>query len=107
MRYLGRRLYIGPLVVLLTAMVASRRVRELCRELEIDRRTLERWRRWWREEYGPGRHWRALRAWLADPPRDGLPRSLLMLLGGLRPGSIRRLLRAMGPVTGGDNMRAA
>ena len=109
-RYLGRRLHIGPLVVLLTAMVSMRRIRELCRALEIDRRTLDRWRRWWREEYSPSRHWRALRARFADPPRDtrdGLPRSLLLRLGGLRPGPIKTFLRALGAVTGGDNMRAA
>lgn len=104
-RFLGRRQYVAPLVVLLTAMVSSRRIRQLCQELEIDCRTLKRWRRWWSEEYSRGRHWRALRACFADPPRDGLPRSLLMMLGGLRPRPIRTLLRALGPVTGGDNMR--
>jgi hypothetical protein len=104
-RFLGRRLFFAPVVVLLTAMVSGRRIRQLCRELEVDRRTLERWRRWWREDYSASHHWRALRARFADPPRDGLPRSLLMMLGGLRPGAIRSLLRAMGPVTGGENMR--
>ena len=103
-RFFGRRLFIGPLVVLLTGMVAGRRVRELCRELEVDRRTLRRWRRWWREEYSSSAHWRALRARFPDPPRGDLPRSCLMLLGGLRPRPIRDLLRALGPLTGGANM---
>lgn len=106
-RFLGRRVFVAPLVVLLTAIVAVQRAGELCRELGVDRRTLARWRRWWDEEYSASRHWRALRARLADPPRGGLPRSLLLMLGGLRPRPIRTLLRAMGPVTGGDNMRGA
>jgi len=96
-------------VVLLTAMVARGRVRDLCRELEVDRRTLDRWRRWWQEEYSSSRHWRALRARFADPPRDGFPRSLLLLIKASSPLTahpIRTLLRAMGAITGGDNMIA-
>ena len=105
-RFLGRRLFVAPLVVLLTAMRCRRRVRRLCRELEVDRRTLERWRRWWDEECRPSRHWRALRGRMARPPEGDLPRSLLDLLGGLRLRPIRDLLRHLGPLTGGDNMRA-
>jgi hypothetical protein len=91
--------------MLLTAMVAGRQIRKLCAEFGVDRRTLQRWRVWWHEEYSASRHFRALQAKFANPPRDGLPRSVLVLLGGLRPRPIRTLLRAMGPVTGGDNMR--
>lgn len=103
-RFFGRRLFVASLVVLLTGMVAGPGVRELCRELEVDRRTLERWRRWWRDDFSSSTHWRALRARFPDPPRGDLPRSCLMLLGGVRPRPILDLLRALGSLTGGDNM---
>lgn len=104
-RFLGRRLFVAPLMVLVTAMVSGRRISELCRDLEVDRRTLKRWRRWWHDEYSVSEYWRAFRADLTDAPWSGLPRSCLLLLGGLRPAPIRRFVRGLGALTGGDNMR--
>ena len=46
-RFLGRRVYLGVLVVLVSACcqgMSSKRVRILGEELGVDRRTLERWR---------------------------------------------------------------
>ncbi len=62
MRFLGRRVYVAVVVVLLSAMrhgVKPERVELLREKLGIDRRTLERWRRWWLEGFVGSRFWRA------------------------------------------------
>ena len=49
-RFMGRRVYAGLVVVLVSAMIHGlkpERVRCLREALGIDRRTLERWRQWW------------------------------------------------------------
>jgi hypothetical protein len=51
-RFLGRRVWLAVVVTLLCVMVhgaSARRARKLREELGVDRRTLERWRRWWRQ----------------------------------------------------------
>lgn len=64
-RFLGRRVYAGLVVVLLSAMMhglSARRVERLRQTLGIDRRTLERWRQWWLETFVRTRFWRSARA---------------------------------------------
>jgi hypothetical protein len=52
-------------------------VRALQEQLGVDRRTLERWRQWWLEEFAPGRLWRVARARLLPPVEEArLPWSL-------------------------------
>jgi hypothetical protein len=79
-RFLGRRVYAGFVVVLLTALrhgLTAERVRALQEQLGVDRRTLERWRDWWLEEFAPGRLWRVARARLMPPVEEAtLPWSL-------------------------------
>lgn len=63
-RFLGRRVYVAVVVVLLAAMrhgVNPARAGLLRERLGIDRRTLERWRRWWLEDFVAGRFWKAAR----------------------------------------------
>lgn len=64
-RFLGRRVYWGLSVVLLSAMshgLNPGAVRILRESLGVDRRTLERWRQWWREAFVQSRFWKAARA---------------------------------------------
>ncbi len=64
-RFLGRRVYSGVLVVLLAAMRQGpnpRRARVLRDEFGVDRRTLERWSLWWREHFAVTPCWRDLRS---------------------------------------------
>jgi hypothetical protein len=61
-RFLGRKVYLGVMVVLLTALqhgLTDRRRRKLIEQLDIPPQTLARWRRWWREELPGTRCWRA------------------------------------------------
>jgi len=64
-RFLGRRVYAGFVVVLVSAMVHGlkpERVRCIQERLGIDRRTLERWRQWWLTSFVGGAFWKAMRA---------------------------------------------
>ena len=54
MRFLGRRVYAGLVVVLITAMIYGlkpARVRRIREALQIDSRTLKRWRQWWLDNF--------------------------------------------------------
>jgi hypothetical protein len=63
-RYLGRRVYLGAVVVLVSALRArtgGRRVRELREFLNVDVRTVRRWCRWWREIFVRTSFWKGAR----------------------------------------------
>ncbi len=69
-RFLGRRVYVATVVVLVSAMrhgLAPKRVQALRETLGIDRRTLERWREWWLENFVHGNFWKAARARFMPP----------------------------------------
>jgi len=64
-RFLGRKVYVGVVVVLVTAMMHGpngRRVAQLHDALGIDKRTLKRWRQWWLEDFVATPFWKAERA---------------------------------------------
>jgi hypothetical protein len=85
-RFLGRKVYLGVIVVLLTALhhgLTEARRRRLIEELDISAQTLWRWRRWWREQFVQMRCWRALAAQFIPPiDADTLPGALLERLTG-------------------------
>ena len=63
-RFLGRKVYLGVVVVLVAAMMHGpngRRVSELHEALGIDTRTLNRWRQWWLEHFVRTPFWKARR----------------------------------------------
>lgn len=75
-RFLGRRVYVA--VVLMLASPRGRTARQLCDQLNVAMRTLERWRRWWREGFVRTPLWQALRSRFMPPlPAAQLPQSLL------------------------------
>ena len=56
--YLGRRVFVGAVMLLGTAMrctVSGRALRELCQLLGVPRVTLDRWRAWWSWQHRSGR----------------------------------------------------
>jgi len=64
-RFLGRRVYLAILVILVTYLchgATPRRIDRLAREFGIDPATLARWRRWWREDFPGTPFWRQRRA---------------------------------------------
>ena len=69
-RFLGRRVFLGAVVVLVTALSAGltgRRVAALCAQFGVNVRTLRRWRRWWLDDFVASSLWSTLRARLATP----------------------------------------
>ncbi len=77
MRYFGRRVYVAFVFVFLTAMTGrGPEFRLVVDRLGIDKRTLQRWRRWWRETFVETSLWRKLRTRLPEPPKT-LPLSLV------------------------------
>jgi len=103
-RFLGRKVYVGAIVVLLTALqhgLTDKRRRDLEERLNIPSQTLARWRRWWRDEFAASRCWRAEAEQFVPPiPSRRLPGALLGRLTGktlLR--RLWQLLRLIRPVT--------
>lgn len=69
-RYLDRRVYLGVLVVLVAALregATPTRMKTLSSTFGVDRRTVERWRGWWREVFSSSPGWRVARGHLAFP----------------------------------------
>ena len=80
-RFLGRKVYLAAIVVLIAAMrqgLTPRRVRELSRLVGADRATICRWQGFWQEQFPQTPFWKVARARLV-PTIDVavLPRSLL------------------------------
>jgi len=102
-RFLGRRVYVGFVVVLITVMhhgVTAARARALAEHMGVDRRTLERWRQWWLNEFVRSRCWQALRAMFAVPPKETtLPWSLYVALRELWPDGLLATLDKLAPMT--------
>ncbi|MGO9921336.1 MAG: hypothetical protein ACLQIB_42415 [Isosphaeraceae bacterium] len=80
-RFLGRKVYLGAVVVLISAMrqgPTPRRVRELSTLFGVDRATIARWQAFWRDDIPRTPFWKVARANLV-PVVDAvvLPLSLL------------------------------
>jgi len=64
-RFLGRTVYLGAIVILISAMrqgPSPRRVRELSRRFGADRRTIARWQVFWRDHFPRTPFWKIARA---------------------------------------------
>jgi len=103
-RFLGRKVYLGVVVVLVTALahgLTPRRRAFLIEQLDLWPQTIARWRCWWRETFAASRCWQALRGGFlppADPVR--LPDALLgRLQGDALSQRLYRLLWLIAPVT--------
>lgn len=63
-RFLGRRLYLGAVVMLASAMqhgVSAVRANRLKELFGVSRQTLARWRHWWLETFPVSRFWQSVR----------------------------------------------
>ncbi len=98
-RFLGRRVYFGAVVILATALRqadAGWVVSRLTRVLGIGRRTLERWRRWWRHDIAADARLDEARAELVPPPDfEALPSSLLERFEGEPAARLVHVLKAL------------
>lgn len=102
-RFLGRKVYVGVVVVLVSAMLHGlkpKRIERLREALGIDKRTVERWRSWWMEEFAGSRFWKSARAFFM-PRLDEtvLPLSLVEVFQANRRAGMARLLEFISPIT--------
>ena len=62
-RFFGRRVYLAPVFLVVSAMqgaLTARRLHRLHDRFGVDRRTVGRWRQWWREVFVTTAFWRAM-----------------------------------------------
>jgi len=104
-RFLGRKVYLAAVVLLVAAMrqgPSPRRVPEVTKRFEAGRRTIARWQRFWREQFPLTRFWKVKRGYFMRPLEvAALPRSLLeaFLRSDDPINSWARLLRFLSPIT--------
>jgi hypothetical protein len=103
-RFLGRKVYLGVIVILVTALehgLTPRRRAYLIEQLDLWPQTIARWRRWWREGFAASRPWRVEQGKFVPPVAAGaLPGALLECLNGRDLGHrLCLLLRLIAPVT--------
>jgi hypothetical protein len=108
LRFLGRRVYLGAVVVLVSAMVqgvTAKRAAAIRELVGVDRRTLGRWQEWWQESFPRTRLWKAVRARFVPPVEvSKLPASLLERFGEpTKPGPLLAVLRLLAPLSAGSN----
>jgi hypothetical protein len=103
LRFLGRKVYFAAVVVLVTAMrhgATPERVQRLRELVGVSRRTLERWRAWWRTAFAQGSFWRAAAGVFMPPVETSLlPASLLDRFESEAEARVVALLRFLGPIT--------
>jgi hypothetical protein len=105
LRFLGRKVYLATVVTLISAMLLGTtpaRLARLSTVPGIDRRTLARWRAWWRSTFNDSRFAPIARAVFMPPLQiASLPVSLLDRFAGDIERKLTALLRFLGPLTGG------
>ena len=78
-------------------------MRRLTGAIGVDRRTVARWRMWWRDAFLASSFWQMARAALVPAvDKDGLPAALLERFAGSAAERMVALLRFLGPITGGQ-----
>lgn len=103
-RFLGRKVYLGVIVILVTALrhgLTEKRRRQLIEQLDLPAQTIARWRHWWHAVFTGTRCWGALRGRLVPPveARD-LPGAVLgRLNGACLSERVRQWLVWLAPVT--------
>lgn len=111
-RFLSRRVYLGAVVVLVSAMlhgVTEKRVNELKQQVSptLDARTLRRWRVWWCRIFVQTPFWKQARARLAPPVEPStLPASLLERFPGDIPQRLQATLQFLAPLSTRTSMAA-
>ena len=105
LRFLHRRVYLGAVVVLVSALRSGAtpfRMRALKELVGVSCQTVSRWEHWWQEVFPQTAFWRAARGGLRAPVEIGtLPGSLLEQFAGTARERLLDLMRFLKPLTGG------
>ena len=111
-RFLGRKVYLGAVVVLASAMlhgVNSWRLSKLQKLLGVSLRTLKRWRRWWADVFGPSCFFKTGKAVFGEAVQVGsLPLSLLEFFGwpDNAQETLAKVLKLLRPITSPPHLHA-
>lgn len=103
-RFVGRHIYLSVVVVLAGLLLQGEtpwRVEHLSQKLGVSRRTLGRWRTWWRERFAQTDTWRRLRGRLSGlAPHETHPKSVLSRLQGETiSGRVIALMKLLAPMS--------
>jgi hypothetical protein len=102
-RFLGRKVYRGVVVLLVSAMrhgLKDEQVGALRESLGIDRRTMERWRSWWLKAFVQSPFWKVARARFMPLICEAtLPWSLCQAFGLDDRDRLLDLLKFLSPIT--------
>jgi hypothetical protein len=110
LRFLGRKVYFGAMVVLISAMQSGltlQRMKRLKALVGVSRRTVLRWRDWWRTVFAMSPFWRAHRGLAPSASTTDLPASLLKSFAGVIEAQLILLLRFLVPITTGRGILQA
>ena len=109
-RFLGRKVFFGAMVVLISAMQSGlnpARMKRLKVLVGVSRRTVMRWREWWRTVFIESPFWRANRALAPPAGTADLPASLLRSFDGAVERQLILSLRFLAPITTGRGILRA
>jgi hypothetical protein len=109
-RFLSRKVFLGAMVVLISAMQSGlnpARMKRLKELVGVSRRTVLRWRDWWRTAFTESPFWRSHRALAPAASTADLPASLLQSFGGAIKQQLISLLRFLAPITTGRGILQA
>lgn len=110
-RFLGRKVYLGAVVVLATALQqgpAKQSVTKLSALLGISRRTLVRWRQWWTTMVAASRFWTSLRGrFVPAVDEAALPAALLSRMAATDEPAVVTLLRLLAPLSTRPHLEAS
>lgn len=109
-RFLGRRFYLGAVVVLVSGLqggLTARRTIRLKEMIGVDVRTLRRWKLWWRKAFATSRFWKSVRARFSPPVNVRQAPASLLERFGRGPGDLVRLLQFLSPITTGAGLAMA
>jgi len=103
-RFLGQKVFLGAVVVLVSALrqgpspSASRRLEEL---FEVSRHTIARWQGFWQETFPATAFWKTVKDRFASLAHLPLPLRLVRAFGPLEhdPSPFSRLLRFLSPIS--------
>ena len=103
-RFLGRKVYLGSIVILVMAMehgLSTKRCKRLIDQLDLYPQTLSRWRQWWRKIFPVSRCWQTHKShFIAPVDIRQLPGALLGRLHGMNLAHrVCLLLRLLMPIT--------
>ena len=103
LRFLGAKVYAGVMVVVVSAMrQGGKPTRQLAALLGVSRRTIARWRDWWRAALTASSFWRVAAAAFMPPVDEAaLPGALLERFTSTVADQMLGLLRFLLPITGG------